>query len=195
MALQSSGAISLNDIHVEAGGTSGTQASMNDTDIRALINKASNTAVSFSEYYGASSTQTITVTQGTLSQQYSATRGFESSAPTGSVSPTNVNGATLSALGITRLARTNASSGMFFEIELSYGTSNAIGASEFTSISFTANGTLTTLTSSEALTTTVAGGFRRRWTWSLSNGLDTTEIANITAEWDGSGNIGVTFTP
>ena len=37
MALQTSGAISLNDIHVEAGGSSGTQASMNDSDIRGLI--------------------------------------------------------------------------------------------------------------------------------------------------------------
>ena len=36
MALQTSGAISLNDIHVEAGGTTGTQASLNDTDIRGL---------------------------------------------------------------------------------------------------------------------------------------------------------------
>lgn len=195
MPLQSSGAISLNEIHVEAGGTSGTQASINDTDIRALISKASGAQMSFSEWYGASSAQTITVTQGTLSQQSSTTRGFESSAPTGSVSPTNVNGATLSALGITRLARTNASSGMFFEFELSYSTSNAIGASEFTNISFTANGTLTTLTSAEASTTTLAGGFRRRWTWSLANGLDTTEISNITAEWDGSGNIDVTFVP
>ena len=34
MALQSSGAISLNDIHIEAGGSSGIQASTNDVDIR-----------------------------------------------------------------------------------------------------------------------------------------------------------------
>ena len=54
MALQSSGAISLNDIHVEAGGTSGTQASLNDADIRGLISKASGNQMSFSEWYGAS---------------------------------------------------------------------------------------------------------------------------------------------
>lgn len=54
MALQTSGAISLNDIHVEAGGTSGTQASINDADIRALIGKASGVTMSFSEWYGAS---------------------------------------------------------------------------------------------------------------------------------------------
>ena len=55
MALQTSGAISLNDIHVEAGGSSGTQASMNDSDIRGLISKSSGAQMSFNEWYGASS--------------------------------------------------------------------------------------------------------------------------------------------
>ena len=62
MALQTSGAISLNDIHVEAGGTSGTTASMNDTDIRGLtaasgrtINSTSSGVTDFSDYYGATS--------------------------------------------------------------------------------------------------------------------------------------------
>lgn len=54
MALQTSGAISLNDIHVEAGGGSGTSASINDADIRALIGKGSGVTMSFSEWYGAS---------------------------------------------------------------------------------------------------------------------------------------------
>lgn len=45
--------ISLNQIHVEAGGTSGTEASINDADIRALIGKASGAQMSFSEWYGA----------------------------------------------------------------------------------------------------------------------------------------------
>tara|TARA_Y100001938_G_C8077108_1_gene426756 strand:+ start:1447 stop:1953 length:507 start_codon:yes stop_codon:yes gene_type:complete len=58
MALQSSGAISLNDIHVEAGGSSGTQASLNDADIRGLINKGSGVQMSFSEWYGASGVTT-----------------------------------------------------------------------------------------------------------------------------------------
>lgn len=55
MALQTSGPISLNDIHVEAGGTSGTACTINDSDIRALIGKGSGVAMSFSEWYGASS--------------------------------------------------------------------------------------------------------------------------------------------
>ena len=53
MALQSSGAISLNEIHIEAGGTTGTSASINDSDIRGLIDKASGAQMAFSEWYGA----------------------------------------------------------------------------------------------------------------------------------------------
>lgn len=54
MALQTSGTISLNDIHVEAGGASGSSASINDADIRGLIGKASGAQMAFSEWYGAS---------------------------------------------------------------------------------------------------------------------------------------------
>lgn len=59
MALQSSGPISLNDIHVEAGGGSGTTATINDSDIRGLIGKGSGVQMSFSEWYGASATVTL----------------------------------------------------------------------------------------------------------------------------------------
>lgn len=59
MALQTSGPISLNDIHVEAGGTTGTLASINDADIRGLISKTAGTTMSFSEWYGASSLITL----------------------------------------------------------------------------------------------------------------------------------------
>ena len=77
MALQTSGAISLNNIHVEAGGSSGTSATINDTDIRGLIGKGSGAQSSFSEFYGASSSITelpyyeMTLLQ-TLSGQYSS---------------------------------------------------------------------------------------------------------------------------
>jgi hypothetical protein len=59
MPLQSSGQISLNDLHVEAGGTSGTEASMNDSDIRGLLNAAANSQMPFSSFYGAGSATTI----------------------------------------------------------------------------------------------------------------------------------------
>ena len=54
MAVPSSGQISLNDFHVEAGGTSGSACTLNDTDIRGLISKGSGAAMNFGEWYGAS---------------------------------------------------------------------------------------------------------------------------------------------
>ena len=54
MALQTSGAISLNDIHVEVGGTSNTLCSLNDADFRSLINVGNNANQSLQLYYGKS---------------------------------------------------------------------------------------------------------------------------------------------
>ena len=55
MALQTSGQISLNDIHVEVGGNTGTEVSLNDSDVRGLLGKASGAQNAINEYYGASS--------------------------------------------------------------------------------------------------------------------------------------------
>ena len=55
MTLPSSGTLSLNAIHIEAGGSSGTSCSINDSDIRALIGKGSGASMNFAEWYGASS--------------------------------------------------------------------------------------------------------------------------------------------
>jgi hypothetical protein len=78
MALQTSGQISLNDLHVEAGGTSGTQASMNDSDIRGLLSAAANSQMTFSGFYGASSSYlSATMTAGSYSSpssQYSSSQ-------------------------------------------------------------------------------------------------------------------------
>tara|TARA_B100000131_G_scaffold131715_1_gene128373 strand:+ start:1292 stop:2110 length:819 start_codon:yes stop_codon:yes gene_type:complete len=54
MTLPSSGQITMNQIHVEAGGSSGSQAALNDADIRALIGKGSTSQNAFNEYYGVS---------------------------------------------------------------------------------------------------------------------------------------------
>lgn len=57
MTLQSSGAISLNQINIEAHGSqvSGTEINLNDVDIRELLypTVASQAASSFSDFYGA----------------------------------------------------------------------------------------------------------------------------------------------
>ena len=68
MALQTSGQISLNDIHVEASNSynSGSSCSINDADIRGLIGKGSGATMSFNEWYGASSAEIQTVTVGTF---------------------------------------------------------------------------------------------------------------------------------
>jgi len=51
------GAISLDDIHVAAGGTSGTSCSINDLDIKTMLNRQEHQTItqSFDDYYGASS--------------------------------------------------------------------------------------------------------------------------------------------
>lgn len=53
MPLQSSGTITFNQIHLEAGGSSGTTVSLNDSDIRSLGGVASG-AITFQDFYGAS---------------------------------------------------------------------------------------------------------------------------------------------
>jgi len=67
MALQTSGAISLNDIHVEAGGTSGTSVGINDSDVRDLTSVVSGASSAFSSFYGASSVWQTTITVGQAS--------------------------------------------------------------------------------------------------------------------------------
>ncbi len=194
MALQTSGAISLNDIHVEAGGSSGTTATINDSDIRGLISKASGATMSFNEWYGASAGQDIVVTQGSATTAYYSVYGWNSSGPTGSRSPTTYTNSSNNSRGIEGIYRLTASSGTFFYVTLNWSTANSIPDNDFTSISMVCNGTTTTLLSSEASTTFIAGGYQKRWGWDSSNGLDSTELANINAEWDGSGNVTVTFT-
>ena len=77
MGLQTSGPISLNEIHIEAGGSSGTQAGMNDADIRALIGKNAGTTNSFNEYYGASAEEVRTLSSGATNQNVSTIFGSD----------------------------------------------------------------------------------------------------------------------
>jgi len=92
--IPTSGAISLNQMHTEAGGVSGTIASINDADIRALISKGSGATMSFNEWYGASSSlDSITVTVGykaPLHPTYAGPWYGYLSSGTGSVSKTSV---------------------------------------------------------------------------------------------------------
>ena len=60
MTLATSGNLTLNQIHIEAGGSSGTACTINDSDIRGLqagagqtINSVSGTAIEIGDFYGA----------------------------------------------------------------------------------------------------------------------------------------------
>ena len=71
MPVNSSGTIYLNTIHIEAGGTSGTACTINDSDIRGLnaaagrtIPTSSGSAIELSDFYGADNNPRITVTNG-----------------------------------------------------------------------------------------------------------------------------------
>ena len=57
MALPASGnSLSLNQLHVEAGGTSETECSLNDADIRAIIGGSDGASQNINQYFGQSST-------------------------------------------------------------------------------------------------------------------------------------------
>ena len=61
--IPSSGTIRLDQIHTEAGGTSGTACSLNEADIRGLIGKSANSSMAFSEWYGAVNEFALSFTQ------------------------------------------------------------------------------------------------------------------------------------
>ena len=63
MALPASGTIRLDQIHVEAGGISGTPCSLNEADIRGLIGKSVNSPMDFSDWYGAVNEFVLSFTQ------------------------------------------------------------------------------------------------------------------------------------
>ena len=78
MPLPSSGQITINQIHVEAGGSSGSQAAINDADIRDMIGKGSTAQNAFNEYYGVSAAAPVATYKG---RTLTTSDGF----PTGNV--------------------------------------------------------------------------------------------------------------
>ena len=55
MALPTSGQISLNDFNVELGLSGTAQISLNDADVRDMIDKSSGSQMAMNEWYGATS--------------------------------------------------------------------------------------------------------------------------------------------
>tara|TARA_Y100000401_G_scaffold116150_1_gene121281 strand:+ start:7 stop:603 length:597 start_codon:yes stop_codon:yes gene_type:complete len=62
--IPTSGNITLNQMHTEVGGSSGTACTLNDSDIRGLIGKSSGASMFFNEWYGAAAEFQITFTPG-----------------------------------------------------------------------------------------------------------------------------------
>ena len=128
MALPTSGNLTLNQIHVEAGGTSETACTINDTDIRGLeaaagytIPTGSGTAIEIGDFYGAtdeyrtylsgSPALTATLNAGYTSAYGFALMGYIRSS-IGSLSNTSWMGTT-----ITTLSSQNATYGITLTID------------------------------------------------------------------------------
>jgi len=72
--LPTSGAINLNEIHVEAGGSSTSACTINDSDIRGLIGKSSEAQMDFADWYGAMAEEAST---GTVAQTLTIGAGYQ----------------------------------------------------------------------------------------------------------------------
>ncbi len=207
MALQSSGAISLNDIHVEAGGTTGTSVSINDSDVRGLISASSGAKMDLSDWYGASnvtflndlvSQTTITVTQGDTDDRFSTARYFgfygASSPDEGSVSPTSLTfGTPNTSLNIRQLYRRvtvsggvadNSTSALWLSVRHPSDNSIRAGETSITGVTIDIDGGTLTLSRSDATFVNSASG--SSWIWFASD-FTSQQHTDFITEWDGSG--------
>lgn len=166
--IPTSGAISLNQMHTEVGGTSGTQVSINDSDIRGLISKGSGATMSFNEWYGASAATSFTLGQGSSG----TTRGFFDGSY-GSLSPTTFDGVTIRQITVFEIVYKNGGRDYTFIVTI-YGSR---ARSFFTSIQESSLGTLQTSAAGHSSSSSFSS-----WTWNLSG---------APSNWDGSGNLTV----
>lgn len=190
MALQTSGQISLNDIHIEAGGTTGTTVSLNDSDLRGLtaasgytINPTSGTSIDFGDFYGASSivildTQTVTVGTIPANQYVGAQYGWSdfTNPNTGSVSDGTSNIYSGAAVRTLLYFDLNANQKYF-----SYVNAGNSGNTGWTTL--TVNGS--SYQRSAATYTYSSSQNTSRWEWSTNstNPMGTTNGATRTVEW------------
>ena len=94
MALTNAGQISMNEMHIEAGGTSGTQVGMNDSDMRSLAG-ISTGQIAANNFYGKSSSIDVSfnVTVGKSSDTSSPYYGVAIDYTSGQGYGTSYNGA------------------------------------------------------------------------------------------------------
>lgn len=199
MALPTSGTITLDEIHIEAGGTTGTLATINDVDIRALIGKAAGVEMSFDEWYSTASAQTITVTEG--AQLFTTAAYYGKRGTTGSVSPTTL---TIDGISypikdfyrrVTRSGGVDDDTTSSFYIGVNYTANDDRPANDwFTSIDVDVAGGTVNLpysTASVFLTGSGATGYKE-WRW-FSDDFTTQELIDLSSQWDGTGTSDVTI--
>ena len=169
MALQTSGPISLNEIHIEAGGSSGSTASINDSDIRGLINKSSGATMSFNEWYGASNVLwTPTMTSGLRTTKQAQFFGYAQSSH-GSMNDYSVDFLSNSTLKTFRWR--SGTNQIIFEV---YGSHSNSGWT-----SWTTNRTSTVFNRSSGSYAVTAQGHTTRWTFYSSNPFGTNGQSTI----------------
>ena len=207
MALQSSGAISLNDVHIELDGSSasGTTVSLNDTDVRALVGISSG-EIELEDFYGASAAFSTTITEGVSTFTSANYYGLRQSNSIGSANPANVNisGNTHPIRGayrrVNKHTRTGAiitgSSSFWMEIQNTSGGVTA-ASDAFDSVTLTFDGNSFTLDRSDAITLTFGSGStgRRDFRWFSSSFPSTSDHLDFEDDIDGTGSftLGITF--
>lgn len=189
MPLQTSGPISLNEIHIEAGGTSGTTASLNDADIRGLISKASGVTMSFSEWYGASAITSLVEGIGTTGVATRATynpgywgysNGYLGTFSVTSGSLTDAFGATATSISLFANFQLGAITGddtIYFRMAVN-GVNNP---TTWSSLSATVNGTTATFTRASA--TLISTSPNTIYQWPTSGEPFSTESSGTAFTW------------
>lgn len=184
MALPTSGTLSINQIHIEAGGTSGTACSINDSDIRGLtpasgytISTTSGTAIDFGDFFGASGVQTYTITtEGTYSGYvgYDTAGGITFGA-LNSYSYTDNGGSSRTIIRIIY-----GSNGLYFNLSPSGG-----GSSSFSKLTINCGGTNYDFTRTRAAESNYST--RSEWIWNTSSVLTSAEQTALGNQLDGTG--------
>jgi len=200
MALPTSGTITLDEIHIEAGGTTSTLATINDVDIRALIGKAAGVEMSFDEWYAVAA-QSFTVTEASDLFLTTSYYGLRNGGTAGSASPTNITVAGNSHLIKDSFRRCASSGGIdddttsAFYFGLYYTAADDRPADNwFTSLDIDATGGTINMPQSTAsifFTGSGATGYKE-WRW-FSSDFTTQELIDLSSQWDGSGTSDVTI--
>lgn len=181
MALQTSGAISLNEIHIEAGGTSGTTVSLNDSDIRSLGGVASG-AIGFADFYGASAAHTLVQgAAGSTIFGYSAGHGTQTAISGSSLTPNTLNGATIKSLYYVEVTVKGSTTRQLFMVLDGNRAANFFATIKDTPSSLPNQ----PLTSGNATRNYVSQYNYTSYYWILPS---------TPSNWDGSGSFTVTFT-